>query len=93
MRAPTPPNIWSILQSTVWPEAVGPASGLMNGIGAGGGGTIAGFLVGLLQARTGSYIPGFVALGALVLLGGAALLLYGRITSAAAQNVGAAPAR
>jgi len=74
------PNIWSILQSTVHPDAVGAASGIMNGIGAGAGGTLAGFLVGLIQARTGSYIPGFVVLGALVLSGGAALLLYGRLT-------------
>ena len=29
------PNIWSILQSTVEPHAVGPASGIMNGLGRG----------------------------------------------------------
>lgn len=74
------PNIWSILQSSVEPHAVGPASGIMNGLGAGGGGTIAGFLVGLLTARTGSYTAGFMVLGALVILGGLALLWYGRIT-------------
>ena len=86
------PNIWSILQSTVRPEAVGPASGIMNGIGAGCGGTIAGFLVGLLQARTGSYTPGFMVLGMLVLLGGAALLAYGRITGPGLAVSTAAPA-
>jgi len=36
------PNIWSILQSSIEPHAIGPASGIINGIGAGGG-TIAGF--------------------------------------------------
>jgi MFS family permease len=72
------PNIWSILQSTVDPKAVGPASGIMNGLGAGGGGTIAGFLVGLLTTYTGSYMSGFMVLGGLVTLGGISLLVYGR---------------
>lgn len=73
------PNIWSILQSTIEPAAIGPASGIVNGIGAGGGGTIAGFLVGLLQRSTGSYMSGFVVLGGLVIVGGIALLIYGRL--------------
>jgi MFS family permease len=73
-------NIWSILQATVEPEAVGPAAGIMNGLGAGGGGTIAGFLVGMVNAATGSYMSGFMVLGALVILGGIALLVYGRLT-------------
>jgi MFS family permease len=73
------PNIWSILQSTVAPEAIGPASGIMNGLGAGGGGTIAGFLVGMIYGATGSYMPGFMTLGGLVILGGLALLTYGRL--------------
>ncbi|WP_428374366.1 MFS transporter [Lichenicoccus sp.] len=74
------PNIWTILQDSVAPSAVGPASGIMNGLGAGAGGTIAGFLVGLLRSSTGSYTVGFMVLGALVLLGGISLLLYGRVT-------------
>ncbi|CAG9194850.1 Sugar transport-related, membrane protein [Paraburkholderia sabiae] len=73
------PNIWSILQSTIEPESIGTASGIINGIGAGGGGTLAGLLVGALYRNTGSYMPGFVALGALVILGGLALLAYGRL--------------
>ena len=73
------PNIWSILQSTVAPEAIGPASGIMNGLGAGGGGTIAGFLVAMLYSSTGSYMPGFMVLGGLVILGGLSLLTYGRL--------------
>ncbi|MBU2704160.1 MFS family permease [Sporomusaceae bacterium BoRhaA] len=73
------PNIWSILQSSVEPEAVGPASGIINGLGAGGGGTLAGFLVGLLKQSTGSYMSGFVALGIIVVLGGISLLIYGKI--------------
>jgi len=72
-------NIWSILQSTINPEAIGPASGIMNGVGAGGGGTAAGFLVGLMSSATGNFMSGFVVLGALASLGGLALLLYGRI--------------
>jgi MFS family permease len=75
------PNIWSILQSTVEPHAVGSAAGIMNGLGAGGGGTIAGFVVGILTAWTGSYTAGFMVLGALVILGGLALLLYGRVVA------------
>jgi MFS family permease len=73
------PNIWSILQSSIEPHAIGPASGIINGIGAGGGGTIAGFLVGMLYKSTGSYMSGFVVLGALVIVGGVALLAYGRV--------------
>ncbi|WP_321821584.1 MULTISPECIES: MFS transporter [unclassified Burkholderia] len=75
------PNIWSILQATVEPLAVGPAAGIMNGIGAGGGGTLAGFLVGLVNAVTGSYMAGFEILGVLALLGGGSLLLYGRVVA------------
>jgi hypothetical protein len=73
------PNIWSILQSTIEPESIGSASGIINGIGAGGGGTLAGRLVGALYRNTGSYMPGFVTLGALVILGGVALLACGRL--------------
>lgn len=73
------PNIWSILQGGVKPQAVGPASGIMNGLGAGGGGTIAGFLVGMLKESTGSYDAGFVLLGGLVVFGGICLLIYGRL--------------
>jgi MFS family permease len=73
------PNIWSILQASAEPQAVGPAAGIMNGIGAGGGGTLAGFLVGIINAVTGSFMAGFEALGVLALLGGASLMLYGRV--------------
>ena len=73
------PNIWSILQSSVEPRAVGPASGIMNGLGAGGGGTLAGFLVGIMNSYTGSYMSGFMVLGALVILGSFSLLAYGRV--------------
>lgn len=72
------PNIWTILQSNVEPEAVGPAAGIMNGIGAGGGGTLAGFLVGFLYKSTGSYTAGFATLGIIVILGGISLMLYGK---------------
>lgn len=76
------PNIWSILQASVAPEAVGPASGIINGLGAGGGGTIAGFLVGLMKSYTGSYMSGFIVLGALVVVGGISLAIYGRLVGA-----------
>jgi MFS family permease len=79
------PNIWSILQASIEPEAVGAASGIMNGIGAGGGGTLAGFLVGLLYKLTGTYMSGFVALGALVIIGSVCLIVYGRIGGARAS--------
>ncbi|WP_233809407.1 MFS transporter [Paraburkholderia sp. HP33-1] len=75
------PNIWSILQASAEPQAVGSAAGMMNGIGAGGGGTLAGFLVGLINAATGSYMLGFEILGLLALLGGGSLLLYGRMAA------------
>jgi MFS family permease len=73
------PNIWAILQSSVQPKAVGPASGIINGVGAGGGGTIAGFLVAFMDKATGSYMSGFMVLGIFVILGGFCLLAYGGI--------------
>ena len=71
------PNIWSIIQSNVRPHAIGAASGIVNGLGAGGGGTLAGLMVARIYASTGSYMSGFMVLGGLVALGGLALLLYG----------------
>ncbi|WP_213991099.1 MFS transporter [Sodalis sp. dw_96] len=73
------PNIWSIIQSNVRPHAIGAASGIVNGIGAGGGGTLAGLMVARVYASTGSYMSGFMILGGLVVLGGLSLLLYGLI--------------
>lgn len=73
------PNIWSIIQSNVKPHAIGPASGIINGIGAGGGGTLAGLMVGYFYRTTGSYMQGFMVLGCIVILGGASLFIYGRI--------------
>jgi len=63
------PNIWSIIQSNVRSHAIGAASGIVNGVGAGGGGTLAGLLVAGVYASTGSYMTGFMILGALVVLG------------------------
>lgn len=79
------PNIWTILQNSIEPRAVGPAAGIINGIGAGGGGTIAGFLVALLNSATGSYMSGFMVLGGLVIIGGLCLLAYGHITAGHAR--------
>jgi MFS family permease len=75
------PNIWTILQGSVEPRAVGPAAGIINGVGAGGGGTIAGFLVAFMNSATGSYMSGFVVLGGLVIVGGVSLLIYGNATA------------
>jgi MFS family permease len=75
------PNIWSILQLTARPSALGSASGIMNGVGAGGGGTIAGFMVGLLYRASGSYMLGFTVLGGIVIFGGIALLASGWIVT------------
>jgi MFS family permease len=72
------PNIWAIIQSSVEPSAVGPAAGIINGVGAGGGGTLAGFIVGLLYQSTGSFVTGYAFLGLMVVLGGISLLLYNR---------------
>ncbi len=72
------PNFWTILQSNVDPAAVGPAAGILNGISAGFGGTIAGFIVGIFLKSTGSYLPGFMVLGLLIILGGISLIFYGR---------------
>jgi MFS family permease len=70
------PNIWAIIQSSVEPAMVGPAAGIVNGIGAGCGGTIAGWVVGLLLKATGSYIPGFTVIGAAAVLGGTSIFLF-----------------
>jgi hypothetical protein len=87
------PNIWTILQNSVEPRAVGPAAGIINGIGAGGGGTIAGFLVAFMNSATGSYMSGFMVLGGLVILGGICLLIFGRLTAPQDTPTLASPAR
>jgi MFS family permease len=71
------PNIWSIIQSSVKPRGVGPAAGIVNGIGAAGG-TVAGFVVGMMYQSTGSYTAGFVYLGFMVMLAGVSLILHDR---------------
>jgi len=73
------PNFWSVVQSSVEPEAVGPAAGIVNGFGAGGGGTTAGFVVGLVEHATGSYMYGFGALGVMIILAGFALLIFEKV--------------
>lgn len=75
------PNVWSLLQLTARPSAIGSASGIMNGVGAGGGGTLAGFMVGLLYRASGSYMLGFTVLGGIVMFGGFALLASGWIVT------------
>lgn len=75
------PNIWSIIQSSVKPHAIGPASGIINGLGAGGGGTLAGLMVGYFYRTTGNYMYGFMVLGVIVVLGGISLLIYGKLSS------------
>lgn len=73
-------NVWTTLQTNVEPSVIGPAAGIINGIGAGGGGALAGFIVGLFLKSTGSYMPGFMVIGFIVILGGMSLLLYGKVT-------------
>ncbi len=73
-------NFWTILQSNVEPSVIGPAAGIINGIGAGGGGTLAGFIVGLFLRSTGSYMLGFMTLGILIIMGGMSLIIYGKLT-------------
>lgn len=80
------PNIWAIIQSTVRPQAIGATAGIVNGIGAGGGGTIAGLLVGMLYAHFNSYLPGFLVLGILAILGGVSLIIYGQIAHSRARD-------
>ncbi|WP_236851832.1 sugar transporter [Candidatus Sodalis pierantonius] len=75
-------NIWSIITSSVRKEAVGAASGIINGIGAGVGGTTAGFVVEFLHGSTGSYLPGFVVIGIVAIVGGLSVYTYCRIKGA-----------
>lgn len=72
-------NLWAIAVTDLPAHLVGPATGIINGFGAGGGGIVAGFVVGKLQAVTGSFLPGFVVLGVMAIVGGLALLTYGRL--------------
>jgi MFS family permease len=74
-------NFWTILQTNVDPSAVGPAAGILNGISGGFGGTIAGFIVGIFLKNTGSYMPGFMTLGILIILGGISMILYGKYSA------------
>jgi MFS family permease len=87
-------NLWAVAVTDLPPHLVGPATGIINGFGAGGGGIVAGFVVGQLQASTGSYLPGFVVLGVVAIVGGLALLTYGRLRprEVAAVPAAAAPA-
>ncbi|ORM69086.1 MFS transporter [Pantoea rwandensis] len=73
------PNIWSLIQGSVSPNATGPAAGIINGIGSGGGGTIAGFLVGMMYLKTGSYLAGFVVIGVIVICGAVSLMIWGQM--------------
>lgn len=75
------PNIWAIAVTRLSSSAVGPATGIINGFGAGGGGIVAGALVGALLAATGSYFTGFAVLGFAAIAGGIALAVYVRLTS------------
>lgn len=75
-------NIWSIITSSVKKSAVGPAAGVINGVGAGLGGTTAGFVVQYLQSWSGSYVPGFTVLGVVAILGGLSVYTYSRIMAA-----------
>ena len=84
------PNIWAIIQSSVKPSAVGPAAGIINGIGAGGGGTLAGFVVGMLYKSTGSYVTGYAFLGFVVVLGGLSLFVHDRLQQRALAAANAA---
>lgn len=75
------PNIWAIAVTRLSSSAVGPATGIINGFGAGGGGIVAGALVGALLAATGSYFTGFAVLGLAAIAGGLALAVYVRLTA------------
>jgi MFS family permease len=89
-------NLWAIAVTDLPAHLVGPATGIINGFGAGGGGIVAGFVVGKLQAVTGSFLPGFVVLGVMAIVGGLALLTYGRLrpreAPAAPDRTAVAPA-
>ena len=85
------PNIWAIAVNQFPAHAVGPATGIINGFGAGGGGIVAGALVGVLLAATGTYTAGLSVLGLAAIVGGGALLIYVRLgarQSAAAPSIG-----
>ncbi|EJA5030409.1 MFS transporter [Salmonella enterica] len=83
------PNIWSLIQGSVAPHATGSAAGIINGVGSGGGGTIAGLLVGMMYMKTGSYLAGFVVIGIIVVCGAVSLMLWGRLqkTSISVESV------
>lgn len=89
-------NLWAIAVTDLPAHLVGPATGIINGFGAGGGGIVAGIVVGKLQAVTGSFLPGFVVLGVMAIVGGLALLTYGRLrpreAPAAPDRTAVAPA-
>jgi MFS family permease len=72
-------NLWAVAVTDLPAHLVGPATGIINGFGAGGGGIVAGLVVGRLHAATGSYLAGFAVLGVMAILGGLALLAYGRL--------------
>lgn len=71
-------NIWAVVVNDLEPTVVGPATGIINGVGAGGGGVVAGFVVGGLLSLTGDYFAGLGLLGVMAILGGIAVIVYGR---------------
>lgn len=73
------PNIFAIIQTNVKPSLVGVAHGIIGGIGAGGGGTIAGLLVGYIQRTTGSFMYGIVFLSVSLIIAGICILFYGKL--------------
>ncbi|MCF6472674.1 MFS transporter [Nonomuraea sp. MG754425] len=73
------PNIWAIAVTDLPAHAVGPATGIINGFGAGGGGIVAGAIFGPLLAAAGTYALGLSVLGLIAILGGGALILYTRM--------------
>ncbi|HET6501034.1 MAG TPA: MFS transporter [Amycolatopsis sp.] len=79
-------NLWAIAVNDLPPRVIGPATGIINGFGAGGGGIVAGLVVGQLRAATGSYLPGFAVLGVVAVIGGFALLWYGRLRARALRS-------
>lgn len=85
-------NIWAVVVNDLEPAMVGPATGIVNGVGAGGGGVIAGVVVGGLLSLTGSYFAGLGLLGLVAILGGIAVIVYGRTGRRSGRSTASAAA-
>jgi MFS family permease len=72
---------WSMPSLVFPPGVAGGARGIINAIGAGGGGFIGPVLVGWLMAKTGNMNYGIYSLAGILIFGGCVMMLMPKVTA------------